>query len=72
MRMNWTEVLNDEVAKSVYIGLAQGTTDRKTAEIIFAYTPHAGPFRSLVRNGGVQRARTIARKALLRRGLVKA
>ena len=71
MRINWTKELSNEVVKSVYIQLVEGKTTRRSIESTLKNTPHAGPFRSLVVNGGIDRARTIARKALHRRGLIE-
>lgn len=72
MRINWTKELSNEVVKSVYIQLAEGKATRRFVESVLKNTPHAGPFRSLVVDGGIDRARTVTRKALLRRGLIKA
>ena len=71
MKINWNKELSNETVREVYISLVEGRIGRTTAETIFKYTPYAGTFRSLVRDGGIQRARTIARKALLRRNLVE-
>lgn len=72
MKINWNKELSNETVKSVYISLVEGTTTRSMAETLFKNTPHARAFRALVREGGVQRARTVARKALHRRGLIEA
>lgn len=70
MRVNWEEELSDSFVRQMYTGFVNGTNSRREMEFTFRNTKHAGPFRALVTNGGIKRAKAVAKKALSRRALV--
>jgi len=69
-KINWKKQLNDSIVQAAYIKFVEGTLSRRGMEDLLKYTIYAGPFRNLVVRGKSQRARTLARKALLRRALI--
>lgn len=66
-RINWGDVLNNSRNFDVYMKFVNGQMSRRQMEEFFKNTEYAGVFRSLVRNGGVKRAKEVASKALARR-----
>lgn len=62
------ETLTDPVALPLIKQFAAGTAKNTVAKA-FAGTKYAGPFRTLVRNNGADKARNLAKRALSRRGL---
>ena len=66
----WNELFADSIIVDVYVQFANGNMSRRQMESVFKNTDYAGPFRALVRNGGVDRAREVAKKALKRRSLI--
>jgi len=70
IKINWKKQLDDSIVQAAYIKFVEGTLSRRGMENLLKYTIYAGPFRSLVVAGQSRRAKTLARKALLRRALI--
>ena len=68
--VNWSVLIDGESSETIKLFAERKISGRK-ATSIFANTKYAGPFRELIRsNGGVEKATTLARKALKRRDLI--
>ena len=67
---NWSEVFNNSKVVNAYIKFVGGQMSRRQMEAFFKNTEYAGAFRALVRNGGAEHAREVAKKALKRRALI--
>jgi hypothetical protein len=67
MTTNWTSLLNTKRNRSAVSGFASGNISGREFYSGFAHTSNGGVVRGLLRNYGVDQARTLARKALSRR-----
>jgi len=67
MITNWTLLLNTERNRSTVSSFASGEISGRQFYSGFANTSSGGVVRGLLRNYGVDQARTLARKALSRR-----
>lgn len=67
---NWNKFLEDPAVTNDIILFAVGSMSGRQMESRLRFTPVSGEFRKLVRSGGVNRARTLAKKALSRRGII--
>ncbi len=67
---NWGDILTNTKVADAYRRFASGKSTRTELENEFKNTEFAGSFRTLVRSGGADRAKTVARKALQRRKLI--
>lgn len=70
MTTNWTSLLNTKRNISTVSNFANGDLSGREFYSVFANTSSGGVVRGLLRNYGVDRARTLARKALYRRSTV--
>jgi len=70
MTTNWTSLLNTGRNRSTVSSFASGDISGRKFYSGFANTSNGGVVRGLLRNYGVDRARTLARKALSRRSSV--
>lgn len=69
MRTNW-DLLTEERSLPLIHRFAIGDISARAVTKAFTNTDMAGEFRGLLRSGGVDRARELARKALRRRGVL--
>ena len=70
-KTNWNALLSSKCAVKTMNSFATGAESTRTVTSKFANTPKAGEFRKLVRVHGTTYARSLARKALRYRGLMK-
>jgi hypothetical protein len=66
---DWATLINNDTLSTIKL-FAQKKISGRTASNIFKNTEYAGPFRTLVRENGVNRATQLARWALKRRNLI--
>ncbi len=67
MTTDWTSLLTTKRNVTAVSSFASGTMSGRQFYSVFANTKSGGTVRSLLRNYGVSKARTLARKALSRR-----
>jgi hypothetical protein len=70
-KTDWTSLLSSKCAVNTLNSFATGAESTRAVTSKFANTPKAGEFRKLVRNYGTTYARSLTRKALRYRGLMK-
>ena len=70
-KTNWNTLLSSKCAVKALNGFASGCESTRSVTAKFANTNKAGEFRRLVRNYGTTYARSLTRKALRYRGLMK-
>jgi hypothetical protein len=70
-KTNWNSLLSNKCAVKTMNSFATGSESTRAVTSKFANTPKAGEFRKLVRNYGTIYARSLTRKALRYRGLMK-
>jgi len=70
-KTDWNTLLGSKCAVKTLNGFATGCESTRSVTAKFANTNKAGEFRKLVRNYGTTYARSLARKALRYRGLMK-
>jgi len=66
--VNWNTLISTPQTRSLISGFSTGSVSGRQLTTAATNTPAAGEVRKLLRSGGVTRARSIARKALKRRG----
>jgi hypothetical protein len=67
---NWEKNFDNSLVLDAYTKFVNGEMTRRQMEAYFKNTAYAGDFRALVRSGGINRAKTLANKALKRRALI--
>jgi hypothetical protein len=68
--IKWEELLDNSGTEVIKLFAQKKISGRKASQI-FKNTKYAGPFRELIRiEGGVEKATTLARKALKRRNII--
>lgn len=70
-KTDWNSLLSSKCAVKTMNSFATGSESTRAVTSKFANTTKAGEFRKLVRNHGTIYARSLTRKALRYRGLMK-
>lgn len=70
MQTDWNKILSNPNVANTAKEFANGYLSGRQMEKRLRFTPAAGEYRRLIRSGGVNRARSLTRKALTRRGIL--